>query len=341
MNLYILNTLLFGVDTIEDLRRDFKIAGIIGLEQQPSSVPISGYVSMEGYCRNHNIDWVGLESYSMSAQADRARLLELEIDLLLVCGWQRLVPDWLIRHVRKHVVGAHGSTRGITGGRGRSPQNWAILFGHNEFHISIFKIDAGIDSGPIIKTSSFEIDEFDDIRTSYCKSNLLIAKMIREWILEGMPSHRFHVQSEDARYLPQRLPEDGEIDWNRSSIDIYNFIRALTKPYPGAFSRFGSEKIAFWRVRPFKGDIPGDSYCPGEIVRVFEDGSFLVKTADSCIFVDDYDVSEREGHSPLLVGERFESCDFGDQMNRIAERHSQKYPDLALSEDILNACGRV
>ena len=75
-------------------------------------------------------------------------------------------------------MGAHGSPLGITKGRGRSPQNWALILGLSTFYISIFKIDPGIDSGQIIETRSFTYSDFDDIKTSYYKVCLLTADMI-------------------------------------------------------------------------------------------------------------------------------------------------------------------
>lgn len=105
-------------------------------------------------------------------------LTALPIDLLIVCGWQRLVPPWLIEHAPARVVGSHGSALGIAGGRGRSPQNWALIAGERQFQLSIFFIEPGIDSGPVIDTRTFSYDDLDDIVSSYLKLAIGTAEML-------------------------------------------------------------------------------------------------------------------------------------------------------------------
>jgi methionyl-tRNA formyltransferase len=109
------------------------IAGIIGLEDRPPTEAISGIASVRDYCASKGIPFTPVESYSFSSPRDRDRVLALSISTLLVLGWQRLVPPWLIDHCRGNVIGSHGSWAGITAGRGRSPQNWSLMFGKNRF----------------------------------------------------------------------------------------------------------------------------------------------------------------------------------------------------------------
>ena len=113
---------------------------------------------------------------------DKNKLLNTNIDILIVAGWQRLIPEWLIQHCKICVIGSHGSPLGITKGRGRSPQNWALIMGMESFEISIFQIDKGIDSGRIFNTKSFKYSAFDDIKTSYYKVCMLISQMLIELI---------------------------------------------------------------------------------------------------------------------------------------------------------------
>ena len=107
--------------------------------------------------------------------------------------------------------------------------------GMQEFHISIFQIDKNIDSGKIFASKKFNYSEHDDIKTSYYKISLLTSVMITELLKSTESITELEEQNEaEAEYFPQRKPEDGTIDWNRSNGEIRNLIRALTHPYPGA-----------------------------------------------------------------------------------------------------------
>lgn len=337
MNIYILNTIEVGVNSVNILNRHLDIRGIIGLTERSSSDAISGYIYQEEYCRKNNLDFIPVERYSLSSTRDKEKLLGLDIDILIVAGWQRLIPSWLISHCKYCVIGSHGSVSGITGGRGRSPQNWAILLGKKEFYISIFKIDKGIDSGPVLDTNKFVISEFDDIKTSYYKVSWLTSRMIIDIIKSNKISSASGIEQEgEARYLPQRLPEDSQIDWSRTSKGIYDFVRALTRPYPGAFSFLGKQKIVIWKARPFEMSHGADNYRHGEIVCLYVNGDMLVKTGDSLLLVEDYDVVP-EGNAQLVKeGDIFSPFRCYDQMRLIVQRHYDKHPDLMITDDILS-----
>jgi methionyl-tRNA formyltransferase len=337
VNIYILNTLEIGINTINILNRHLDILGIIGLSARDSSDAISGYVYQKGFCKKNHLNFIPVEKYSLSDPSDQDKLLKLDIDVLIVAGWQRLIPPWLISHCNSCVIGSHGSVSGITGGRGRSPQNWALLLGKNKFDISIFKIDKGIDSGPVLDTRTFAISDFDDIRTTYYKVSWLTSRMIIDTIKDNKLSPASGIEQEgDARYLPQRLPEDGQIDWSRSSKQIYDLIRALTRPYPGAFSFLGERKLVVWKARPFEMPQGGDDYKPGGIACLYVNGDMLVKTGDSFLLIEDYSWTPEGKDQPAEVGDILAPFSFLDQMRLIVARHYEKYPDLILSDDILN-----
>lgn len=336
MNIYILNTLEAGLDTVNCLKKDIDIKGLIGLSERSPGDTVSGYVYLSEYCCNVGMDFFEVDTYSLTNKSDKELLLNLDIDILIVSGWQRLLPLWLIEHCKVCVIGAHGSMGGITRGRGRSPQNWALILGAKEFNISIFKIDSGIDSGDIIDSRKYELTLFDDIRTSYNKSCLAIAEMIVEnisngRILEGV----FSKQEGMSTYLPQRLPEDGQLDWHRTSLEIHNFVRALTRPYPGAFTFNDERRILILKGRPFSFSCRR-TYRVGEVVKIFQNGNFLVKTADSFFLVEDYSFENSSQQNSILENDVFVSCDYRKQMQDIIQRHQAKYPDLPLSDDILS-----
>ena len=129
MKVWLMGTNAVTADFLALVANRLPLAGIIGLTEREASDALSGLVPMREQADRYGIPFVGIESYALTQSEDQAALEALDIDLLLVMGWQRLVPSWLIEHCRVGIVGSHGSPQGISGGRGRSPQNWAIMLG--------------------------------------------------------------------------------------------------------------------------------------------------------------------------------------------------------------------
>ena len=331
MNIYVLNTLGIGEDIIEILSQELTLKGIIGLSERENSDKISDYKYQGSFAKQVNIDFIGVDSYTLTNESDKNKLLDLDIDVLIVSGWQRLIPDWLIQHCSICAIGTHGSPLGITKGRGRSPQNWALLMGLNSFEISIFQIDAGIDSGRILATKKFNYSPFDDIKSSYYKVCLLTSQMITDLLkTPNFIVQDFEEQShEEAEYFPQRTAEDGYIDWNRSAHEIRNFVRALTKPYPGAVTVFEGHKIKIWEVIPFEISLSAEKYTAGEIVTIFNKKDILLRTKDGFLLITDYVVEA--DRIDLRKGNILDSVSFNDQMKAIIERHEKRYQNMPIS----------
>lgn len=328
MKIYVLSAIEGGYDLFTILNQKIDIQGYIGLSASKNRDEVSGFFHAQN--KTDRVPYYEVQTYNLSAPEDQTLLKSLDIDVLIVAGWQRLIPDWLIKHV-KVAIGSHGSPLGITKGRGRSPQNWALIMGMNTFEISIFKIDQHIDSGEIIQTTSFSYHPADDIRTSYIKVTYCVAQMIADAIKTGSIFKTLPAQNhEQAEYLPQRTIEDGWIDWNRDCLAIYDFIRAQTKPYPGAFTMLNHKKILVWKAVPFEQEESHfKSYQPGEIIQVFCQQEVLVKCGKGALILTSY---EGEISAKNCI---FESADFKTQMKHIKERHQQKYPDLTLSDQLI------
>lgn len=330
MKLYSMCTLSIGLDLLVTIRDHLQ--GIICLSGGPQKDSISGYMHLEDWCRRNGIEFIPVDDYSLKSESDKQTIQNIDIDLLLVNGWQRLIPAWLIKHCKIGAIGIHGSAYGITKGRGRSPQNWALLTGNTKFTVSLFKIDEGIDSGAIIDTKTIEYNEFDNIRTSYYKINDCVSEMI----LHLLDDSHFSLQEvlvnqrDTPQYLPQRYPEDGEIDWARSTKQIHDFVRALTTPYPCAFShRRDGGKITVISGAPFSLTSKADD-C-GKILRQYTGGELLVGTGDGSYLIDSYMV---EG--PVLhIGEHLVSVNFTQQLRGIINRHNLRFPNLPVADELI------
>lgn len=304
--------------------------GIVGLHHEVADRhKISGYIDISDFAYNYQISHYYVKSYGLKSDEDKELLLSLDYNLVWVAGWQRLVPGWLISKSPLGVLGGHGSPDGIHGGRGRSPQNWALLLGAKRFDLALFKISPGVDDGPIIMQRSFFYNESDDINISYYKASIAMAEMIcavleRPGLLEeGTP------QSKEAFYYPQRCPNDGFVDWHMGQKTITRHSRALTDPYPGLKTKINDVVITIWECVEFDEEIVHE---PGVICFCFSSGDFLVSCLDGRVLVCDWS-ADGSSWEPE-VGLRLESLPFRQQMEQIVERHCQNHPDQPISPRI-------
>jgi len=158
---------------------------------------------------------------------------EIQPDLILVMGWYYMVPKQ-IRNIAKHGAwGIHASM--LPDYAGGAPLVWAIIEGQTETGVTLFKIDSGVDDGDIIMQESFSIDQEDSIKEVYEKATeiskqILISALKNIDSLTPLPQDKSKI-----KIYPQRNPGDGELDLNKTAIELYNFIRAQSSPYPGAF----------------------------------------------------------------------------------------------------------
>ena len=333
MNIFLLNATLNGKLLSEMLCKRTDIKGMITLTPEAGK-KTNEYYDYTEFCREREIDCIKLNSYTFKSEPDKERLMSLDIDLIIVASWQRLVPEWLINHCTIGIIGAHGSHEGIERGRGRSPQNWAILTGKKKFSLSIFWIEPGTDNGDIIDTVEFDYLPTDTILVSYVKINICKAEMILKNIENGRIERKDGTpQSKEGLFLPQRIKEDGQIDWNRDAVDIDNMVKALTKPYPGAYTVLNDKEYKIWVSRPVVMNTDLYDDCEnGTIISILNE-SILVKCGKNLLLVDD--CTEKED---LKQGMIFESANYHEQIRNIIKRHEEKYgtPLSALVTDELS-----
>ena len=331
MNIVVLCTLSTGLSAVKfALDMGVAITKVIGLNdvQNRDKVAISGAVDIAEFCIVNKLDFDYVSDYSLKTEP--TEILGVDVDILWVCGWQRLLPNAFIEAANIATIGAHGSCDGILKGRGRSPQNWALMIGAKKFQISIFKISSGIDDGDVIDTEEYELTAYDSINTSYIKSSYLVAKMISKVFLDPKLLEVSSKQKGIATYFPKRTKEDGAIDWSMSTLDIHNQVRALQAPYPNAFSRCGVATIFINRSAPI---CVNTNFEPGEVIQLLEDGTLLVACADGLLQVLEY--YSQDVHIELRSGMKFDKFDISQSANVIFDRFQQEFPDKKLNKSLL------
>lgn len=201
---------------------------------------------------------------------------EYDIDICLVLGWHDLIPEELLKLDVKW-IGRHLSL--LPKRRGRAPVSWALIEGLDRTGVSLFYLSNGIDNGDIIDQGEVEITSDDTARGLHNKLNNatidLINKHIPLWD-EGT-FERYDNPDELATYTHPRRPDMGLIDWTKDQETIYNFIRAQSHPYPGAFTYHKMDKLICWSALDKEGFVKGK---PGEVLKMLEDDVMEVCTGD-------------------------------------------------------------
>ena len=225
---------------------------------------------------------------------------EIDPDYIFVIGLSQLVKDEIINATKKGVVGFHPAP--LPKYRGRATNVWQQLLGVKESAVSVFFIDDGIDSGDILAQEPYYIGDDDYCQDVLDKIDEAAIVAMRK-VLIGLRDNTLvpvKQNDEEASYTLKRSPEDGLIDWNQSIKDIHLFIRAISKPYPGAFSMYdGKSKIVIYRAEVLE----NKKYIGfnGQIAELRKDG-FDVVCKDGLLRVTDY---ENVDNVKMFAGHRF------------------------------------
>lgn len=251
---------------------------------------VAGYLDLRPPLAKAGIPCTVVETYSLRGEADRHALLALPLDALLVQGWQRLIPAWLLEHLRVGAFGMHGSSRPLPHGRGRSPLNWSLIQGKTIFYTHLFRYAAGVDNGPVVGVQRFDINAFDTCLTLHLKNTLAMTRLCLAHLPDMLAGRaRLTPQpTEGVSYYPKRSAEDGLIYWTDGVADICNLVRAVTRPFPGAFAFLNDDrtkKVYIWRAQPFDTQLTFEGARPGDVVESFSDGMFLVQAGDGALLV--------------------------------------------------------
>jgi methionyl-tRNA formyltransferase len=207
---------------------------------------------------------------------------ELQPDLLLVVGWTQLVKSELLRVPKLACLGFHASL--LPKYRGRAPVNWAIINGETMTGNSMITLEPEADTGDIVAQRAIPIADEDDCNTIYQKVGQTEVEMLEEVLplIQRGILPRTRQDDSLATVMPKRRPEDGLINWNRSTREVYNWVRALTEPYPGAFSFVNGERVWIWKAELEAGPMVQRGSQPGE-VAIGSGGWPQVATGDGWI----------------------------------------------------------
>ncbi|MEI6681824.1 MAG: formyltransferase family protein [Bacteroidota bacterium] len=279
------------------LRSGIRFSWFVTITEETARLSgVAGYKSFEPLASEYNIPVYHVNKYSLKDEKDLAFFQREKFDLLIQGGWQRLFPEEILRTLSVGGIGIHGSSDFLPQGKGRSPINWSLIEGKKRFIMQYFLMKPGVDDGDVFHYEIFDINDWDDCNTLYYKNSIVSYKTLTEFIPKLLTSKvPLFKQEGPSTFYPKRTPSDGLIDWTKSVFEIFNFIRALTKPYPGAFTFIDNKKVTIWKAQPFDTKITYWGAKPGEIVEVFSGVDYLVNCNSGLLLITQSDLIAEVG----------------------------------------------
>jgi methionyl-tRNA formyltransferase len=210
----------------------------------------------------------------------------LRPDMGFVIGWSQICGKDLRAALGGDVVGYHPSP--LPRLRGRAVIPWTILLDEPITASSLFWIDDGVDSGPILAQRYFHVARDETATTLYARHMTALKALLEDALpklLDGAPPRRPQ-DDRFATWCAKRTPADGAVDWRAPAADVERLIRAATRPYPGARTNLAGAQVILWAARPWP-EAARHAAKPGQIIQMNETG-FAVQCGDGAVWVDDW-----------------------------------------------------
>jgi methionyl-tRNA formyltransferase len=211
-----------------------------------------------------------------------ARIKDLRPDIIFSFYYRYMISPDILGIPPLGAFNLHGSL--LPAYRGRCPVNWVLVRGEKRTGVSIHRMTEKPDRGNVVVRKAVPIKAGDTALVLFNRLTKAAVPALAEFLrlarkgrLEGMPQDQ-----SKASYFGGRKPEDGRIDWRKGALEAYNLVRAVTHPYPGAFTTHKGKKIFVWWGKPVSGKVHA---LPGTVVRVGRagvsvatgKGKFLIK----------------------------------------------------------------
>lgn len=218
-----------------------------------------------------------------SVEAVAATIGALKPSIIYSFSYRHLIPESVLELASQGAFNLHPSL--LPAYRGRAPVNWVLVNGERETGITLHHMVARADAGDIVGQRAVAIDDGDNALTLYHKLVPLGVELIDELhpkIVEGTAPRR-KMDIAKGSYFGRRRPDDGRIDWRWPARRIFNLVRAVTHPYPGAFCFVSGHKLLVWEAKV--GAEIGSCGEPGKVVREMTDGAFEIAAGEGSVIV--------------------------------------------------------
>ncbi len=220
-----------------------------------------------------------------SINLDVEKIKQCKPDIIFCIGWPQVISKDILQIPGQGCIGIHPTL--LPERRGGAPINWCLIDGLSRSGVTLFYFDEGLDSGDIIGQQGFEINFEDTAKTVLDKVTGVAVQLVKTYLplLKEKQAPRVPQDRLRATYTRHRRPEDGIIDWSKTSLSIYNWIRALTSPFPGAFTFWKGNKVIIWESELLDGYRVRFDAKIGEVLDDLEEKGMVVSTGDYCLLI--------------------------------------------------------
>lgn len=193
------------------------------------------------------------------------RIARLNPDYMFSFYYRHLLSEPLLALARQGAFNLHGSL--LPRYRGRAPANWVLVNGESETGVTLHRMVKRADAGAIVAQQRVAIERSDTALSLHGKLRIAATDLLRDTLpamLQGKTSETPQDESSASVY-GRRTPADGKLFWARPAEQLFNLVRAVTQPYPGAFCAVGEHTLIVWSAEVVKGN---DGQAPGRVISV-------------------------------------------------------------------------
>jgi methionyl-tRNA formyltransferase len=205
------------------------------------------FSSVRQFCTENEIPFIA--PADPNTPETEARIAALGADFLFSFYYRHMLKAALLRSVSRGAYNMHGSM--LPQFRGRVPVNWAVLHGATETGATMHQMNVKPDNGPIVDQFAVPILP-DDTAQEVFEKVVVAAELCLYRSLPNLIAGTALLRQQDlsqGAYFGGRCADDGRIDWSYNARRIHDLVRAVSRPYPGAFSDFPGGRLALWRTR--------------------------------------------------------------------------------------------
>lgn len=193
------------------------------------------------------------------------RIAKLNPEYIFSFYYRNLLSEPLLATARKGAFNLHGSL--LPKYRGRAPANWVLVNGETETGVTLHRMVKRADAGAILAQQKVTIERSDTGLSLHAKLREAATALLRDalpQLAQGKLSETAQDESK-ATYFGRRTAADGKLDWKKPAEQLFNLVRAVTQPYPGAFCAVGEHKLIVWQADVVKGN---EGLAPGRVISV-------------------------------------------------------------------------
>ncbi len=237
-----------GIEAL--LNAGYEIAAVFTHADDPRENTF--YASVARLCAERGIPLHAPEDVNHPLWLERIR--QLRPDYLFSFYYRRLLGAELLACAARGAYNLHGSL--LPRYRGRAPANWVLVNGETQTGVTLHRMIERADAGPILAQQAVAIDPEDTALSLHGKLRKAAGALLRDSLpllaLGVLPE--VEQDESQASHFGRRTPADGLLDWHRPARQLYDLVRAVTQPYPGAFCQVGEQKLIVWSAEVVAGN---------------------------------------------------------------------------------------